>query len=247
MLPSITKALIVSPHLHQGFTFKAVSAAPRRGKLGKPFFYRIDAAEFAAAVLQIPDGEHKQWITQLALDMVSGVGNMDFSRKIIEEVENYRKKQAEAGAKGGKPKHKRPYSDPIAEVSDPIATPYQNIANNNNNTETYKTLSASDDAEQEIFITKKKKRLSGKRLETFNQFWDAFAYKKGKAEAADAWLEIPSMTMATVEEIVAAAKMEAENRHKLEAAGKTPKMAQGWLSGRRWEDEREPEAWRQNY
>ena len=110
-----------------------------------------------------------------------------------------------------------------------------------------KTLSASGDAEQEFFLTKKKKRLAGKRLETFNLFWDAFGYKKGKAEAADAWLDLPSMTMSTVGEIVAAAKMEAENRHKLEAAGKTPKMAQGWLSGRRWEDEREPEAWRQNY
>lgn len=110
-----------------------------------------------------------------------------------------------------------------------------------------KTLSASGDAEQEFFLTKKKKRLAGKRLETFNLFWDAFGYKKGKAEAADAWLDIPSMTMSTVGEIVAAAKMEAENRHKLEAAGKTPKMAQGWLSGRRWEDERESEAWRQNY
>lgn len=110
-----------------------------------------------------------------------------------------------------------------------------------------KTLSASGDAEQEFFLTKKKKRLAGKRLETFNQFWDAFAYKRGKAEAADAWLDLPSMTMSTVGEIVAAAKMEAENRHKLEASGKTPKMAQGWLSGRRWEDEQEPEAWRQNY
>jgi len=91
-----------------------------------------------------------------------------------------------------------------------------------------------------FFLTKRKRKLSGKRLETFNAFWDAFGYKAGKAEAADAWLDIPALTGSVVSRIVAAAKKEAARRTGLRAEGKTPKMAQGWLSGRRWEDEDVP-------
>lgn len=87
-----------------------------------------------------------------------------------------------------------------------------------------------------FYLTKKKRQLKGKRLETFNRFWAAFAYPKGKAEAADAWLDIPTLTDSLVDEIVAAAKSEAAGRAAVIADGRTPKFAQGWLSGRRWED-----------
>jgi hypothetical protein len=101
-----------------------------------------------------------------------------------------------------------------------------------------KTSSPSgDEAGGKFYLTRKKKKLAGKRLETFERFWIAFGYKSGKAEAADAWLEIPTLTDAIVEQIVSAAKAECERRPDLIANGKTPKMAQGWLSGRRWEDE----------
>lgn len=88
-----------------------------------------------------------------------------------------------------------------------------------------------------FFLTKRKRKLTGKRLETFNLFWNAFDYKTGKAEAADSWLDIPAMTDNLVQRIVGAAKQEAMRRPDLRATGKTPKMAQGWLSARRWEDE----------
>ena len=87
-----------------------------------------------------------------------------------------------------------------------------------------------------FYLTKKKRQLKGKRLETFNRFWAAFAYPKGKAESADAWLDIPTLTDALVDEIVTAATAEALNRASVIADGRTPKFAQGWLSGRRWED-----------
>lgn len=96
------------------------------------------------------------------------------------------------------------------------------------------------DAVGERYITKKKRVLTGKRLETFNRFWTAFSYPKGKAEAADAWLDIPSLTDSLVEVIVSAAKREAKNRPQLVAGGRTPKWAQGWITARRWEDEAEP-------
>lgn len=88
-----------------------------------------------------------------------------------------------------------------------------------------------------IYITKRKRKLAGQKLAWFNRFWPAFAYPKGKAEAADAWLDIPDMTAELVDRIVLAATAEAAARVEAMAQGKTPKMAQGWLSGRRWEDE----------
>lgn len=85
--------------------------------------------------------------------------------------------------------------------------------------------------------TKRKRKLNGKRWEAFQQFWDAFGYKKGKREAADAWLDIPELTNSLLEKIIRAAGQEAARRPKLVADGKTPKMAQGWISAMRWEDE----------
>jgi hypothetical protein len=86
------------------------------------------------------------------------------------------------------------------------------------------------------YLTKKKRKLTGKRLETFNKFWNIFDYKKGRAEAADSWLDIPLLTDSIVADIFLGAKAEAIVRQRLLDTGKTPKMAQGWLSGRRWED-----------
>jgi hypothetical protein len=88
-----------------------------------------------------------------------------------------------------------------------------------------------------VYTTKKGKKLTGKRLEAFEQFWDAFAHKVGRAEAAEEWLKVPHADNGTLEKILAAAKREAEKRSSLIEKGLTPKMAQGWLSGRRWEDE----------
>lgn len=100
-----------------------------------------------------------------------------------------------------------------------------------------KPSSSNDEVELDFLITRKKKKLNGKRFETFMRFWDAFEYKSGRAEAADAWLEIPELTNSVVEKIIWAAKIEAKRRPALKQNGKTPKMAQGWISGRRWEDE----------
>lgn len=90
--------------------------------------------------------------------------------------------------------------------------------------------------EQRHYVTKRGRYLTGKRLESFEQFWPAFAYARGKAEAADAWLDIPNLTGSLVARICDAARQEAANRPQFEARGGTPKWAQGWLSGRRWED-----------
>lgn len=94
---------------------------------------------------------------------------------------------------------------------------------------------------EEILITKKKRQLKGKRLDTFKIFWEKFNHKKGKAEAADSWLDIPLLTDKLCDTIFKAAEIEARQRIKLEEKGLTPIWAQGWLTARRWEDEYTPQ------
>ena len=89
----------------------------------------------------------------------------------------------------------------------------------------------------DFYLTKKKRKLNGKRLESFDRFWEAFSYRKDRASAADSWLDIPVLTDVIVEEIISAAKQTALKRPELIKAGRTPQYAQGWLTGRRWEDE----------
>lgn len=103
------------------------------------------------------------------------------------------------------------------------------------------TLSASLDAEpeltQDFYLTAKKRKLSGERLATFNQFMDVFKDKRGRAQAADSWFDIKPLTRSLFDQIIQGAKIYAEERPRLIAERRTPKMAQGWLSLRRWEDE----------
>jgi len=99
------------------------------------------------------------------------------------------------------------------------------------------TLEADSSQEESFYLTRKKRKLTGKRLESFNRFWKAFAYPKGKAEAADSWYDIPQLTNQLVETIIAAAEREAKGRDRIIASGHVPKFAQGWLTGKRWEDE----------
>jgi hypothetical protein len=64
-----------------------------------------------------------------------------------------------------------------------------------------------------------------------------FNYKRGKGGAEASWSRIKGYGPELHANIIAGAKREAAMRPKLEQLGKTPKMAQGWLNERRWEDE----------
>lgn len=69
----------------------------------------------------------------------------------------------------------------------------------------------------------------------FEKFWAAYDFKAGKAAAIRAWKRL------TEAEKVLATEKAAEYR-RLTAGSTAIKHAQGWLNGRRWEDD--PEAWR---
>jgi len=111
-------------------------------------------------------------------------------------------------------------------------TPNKNGKNGKNSTTT-----ASEDADVEVWLSAKKRKLKGKRLDAFKLFWKSFGFPKSRAAAIDAWLDIPELTDTLVSEICKAAELEATERPSLLANGKTPKYAQGWISDRRWEDE----------
>lgn len=93
-----------------------------------------------------------------------------------------------------------------------------------------------------FLVAKSGRGLSGKQLADFERFWTDFGLSRGKAEAADAWLDIPDMTDALVARICEAAKQEAADRPRLEGRGQKPKQARGWLLSRRWEDYEAPKA-----
>ncbi len=85
-------------------------------------------------------------------------------------------------------------------------------------------------------ITKRGRKLAGKKLMAFELFWTAFDYKKDRAAAADAWFDL-ELTDDLFDEILRAAKAWATARPFEVAKGKTPIYPQGWITGRRWEDE----------
>ena len=73
--------------------------------------------------------------------------------------------------------------------------------------------------------------------ECFDRFWQAFQYRKGKQRAAMRWGVInPEADLTRL--IVHGAEWEARNR----SDKGTPKMAEGWLSERRWEDAPPPKS-----
>lgn len=71
----------------------------------------------------------------------------------------------------------------------------------------------------------------------FLLFWDAFDYKKGKGGAESSWKKIKGYSPELVKTIISAAIKEAASRPVIIAQGRTPKMAQGWLTEKRWEDD----------
>lgn len=78
----------------------------------------------------------------------------------------------------------------------------------------------------------------------FELFWEAFGDKRGKKTAIKSWHKIPKLTEKLADKIVEGAKKYALERKNILAKGGTPKMAHGWLTDKRWEDEL-PKGWKE--
>ena len=116
-------------------------------------------------------------------------------------------------------------------------TTKKNKNKNNNKKKNSATEKIIAPKTQPVYVTRKGKKLSGGKLVAFETFWEKFADKRGKAKAADCWLRIPGYTPALAKTISSAAKSFANHRPTIKAENLTPIMAEGWLSGRRWEDD----------
>jgi hypothetical protein len=83
----------------------------------------------------------------------------------------------------------------------------------------------------------RKKQLSPELTALFLALYTAYGDKRGRAEAAWAFTEIPGLSRELVtSRIIPAAKDYAAKRPALEAKGLTPKMLQFWITAMRWED-----------
>ena len=154
--------------------------------------------------------------------------------------------------------HMHEHKDAYASADAPLlSSPYLSLPKEEENTYSAKSapqtpssadaLPASGDAEhphegEKLILKGKKKTLRDKRASSFIRVWEAFDWKKGKADAIDAWAAIPSLNDALVDRIVAAAQRYAIKREEIIRNGGTPKWLQGWIASRRWEDEDEAPA-----
>lgn len=156
-----------------------------------------------------------------------------------EEVNAYLITSWNNGRKGGRPRNKNPRVLSGLTQSKPTANPRQTQPKPIREEKRREDSNSSNavPVETECFISAKKRKLTGKRLEAFKRFWAAFNFPKDRASAIDAWLDIPELTNQLVEEICKKAKIEAAGRKALLADGRTPKYPQGWITARRWEDE----------
>lgn len=99
---------------------------------------------------------------------------------------------------------------------------------------------ANDEKRLKGKIGRKAVYLTGRAVDRFNRFWQAFGWKHGKQVAVGAWWSLEQEGEITPEafpKIIAAAKAERARRHDHMKRGGSPKWAQGWLNDGRFDDE----------
>ena len=189
--------------------------------MGKPFFFRVTAGD----LIDFATDEESDGITLLkfAKELQKGRSDVPYIQSLIDEAHNYIEKKRLSGSKGGKAKA----STAIAPLENALALPSTAVANPS-------TPLASSSSSTEVIKPSPKKDM---HMEGFELFWEAFGYKKGRGGAEKSWQDIKNYSPELLSKILSSAKKEAMNRPALIAKNCTPKMAQGWLTDRRWEDE----------
>jgi len=180
----------------------------------------------------------------LACFDTAGNGRL-FSPRLL-EVSLLQEKRREAGSKGGsktqagdEATHEANFKQTTKRQSQRSESELKLEAKSKKN-----KSSASGDAAKadEIFIlTRRKRKLKGELYNLFNEFWEAFGDKRARAEAADAWIDINWPKVENINsffrmKILPSAQEYCRYRKSLLDNGQTPKMAQGWISGQRWDD-----------
>ena len=91
-----------------------------------------------------------------------------------------------------------------------------------------------------FYKSAKGKKITGRSLAAWNIFWKTYGLSKGKAGAADRWIEEvgtgDNIDDLLIAKILFGAKKECEGRQEVKDRGSTPPWAPLWLHERRWED-----------
>ena len=113
----------------------------------KPFFYRLDAGDFLAAVITIPEEKRGDWVLRLALDLVAATHSTNFAEQLISEARNFKEKKALAGKRGMESRYSKVITEPNSVITEPNSvitevgidiTSNSNSSSSSNNTETDK-------------------------------------------------------------------------------------------------------------
>lgn len=80
--------------------FLAESTQSEGQDMSKPFFYRLNAADFYSKIRSMTKKERAEWVISFALDLVACNSQDEFTLKMIEESKIFIKKKSEAGKKG---------------------------------------------------------------------------------------------------------------------------------------------------
>lgn len=148
-----------------------------------------------------------------------------FQKRLQQEFEQISTKisaRKKAGKKGGQAKALNNNKKKPSKANDlPLANGYH----------------PEPDLELELEVDKEEKKKHTKKEKWFDEFWNAFDDKRGRANALKSWNAIKDMDKPLADKIIQGAKDYADHRKNFLAPNNsTPKMAQGWLTDERWDD-----------
>jgi len=61
----------------------------------KPFYFRLEPSQLLTALIQIPESERGVWITQVAIELASGLPVNDFAQSLFNESRAFQEKASE--------------------------------------------------------------------------------------------------------------------------------------------------------
>ena len=76
----------------------------------KPFFYRLNAADFFAIVREIPNKDCAKWLRIFACDLVAGNTQNEYTQTLINEAKKFKESKSLAGKKGMESRYQNPNS-----------------------------------------------------------------------------------------------------------------------------------------
>jgi hypothetical protein len=192
--------------------------------MAKPFFYRIDSADFFTLVNSFrTEKELGKFIKQFSCDLITKQGNSDYAKQIISEAIEYIGKKSKAGRDGGNQKASNARAV-LGQCYDSASS--KTVARNSTEAvkkEKNKPLSSTD--------------------EVFAKFWSIYPRKVARGAAEKAWAKIkqPAEILSQIEATLA---WQITCDDWVKENGKFIPYPASYLNARRWMDEDPEPVWK---